>query len=102
MQDVVVDAVIGYDFKRIVNPFVRTIHLPPDISLHLSSSGNSRKIDADTKVVTTWGDVKATGNIVKQVNYMNVDINLTGDKFDHGQWMSLPIPGRQPGRAAKF
>lgn len=92
-QDVVVDAVIGSDFKRIVNPFVSTIHLPPDITLHLSSSGNSKKIEADTKVHSTWGDVEAAGIAARQTNKINVDINLTGEKFDPGQWMNQPWLG---------
>jgi TamB, inner membrane protein subunit of TAM complex len=88
-KELEVDASIGADFKRILTPFLRNINLPPRITLQLKSSGNPTKISADAKIFSNWGDAKALGTVTRQANTMDLDINLTGEKVDLGQWMNL-------------
>jgi len=88
-QNVVMEALIGADFKRIIVPFVPTLHLPPDITLQAISSGGSKNIEADTKVFTTWGNVKATGFATIRKRNLGIDIKLAGENVDPGQWLNL-------------
>lgn len=88
-QDVVVNASIGSEFKRIVDPYLRTINLPSGITLQLKSSGSRNKLFANGKIVTKWGDVKATGQTTLHGPRADFEIMLTGTKVDLGKWMNL-------------
>ncbi len=88
-QNLVVHASLGSDFTRILKPFLRNINIPPSIALQLKSSGNLKRISADGKVFTKWGDVEALGMLIRQANNVDLDINLSGKKVDLGQWMNL-------------
>lgn len=88
-KDLVVNASIGSDFKKILTQYLPNINLPPGITLQLKSSGNPGKISAEATVLTKWGDVKATGLAIRYPNNMDIDINLTGEKVAVGEWMNL-------------
>lgn len=92
-QDVVVNASIGSEFKRIVAPYLRTINLPPGITLQLKSSGNLNKLFANGKVFTKWGNVKASGHTTLHEHNADLEVNLTGEKVDLGKWMNLSAIG---------
>jgi len=87
-KDLIINASIGSDFKRIFTPFIRTTKIPPDVTLQLTSSGNPHEIYLDGKVITTWGDVKATGLVTQQSGNIGLDLNLTGEQVDLGEWMN--------------
>jgi len=88
-KDLVVNAKVGPDFQSIVSPLLSSIHLPPDISLQLTSSGNPTNLKADGAAITTWGDAKFNGQINPQSNSSRIDLNLNGEKIDLGKWMNL-------------
>jgi len=87
-KDLVVNATIGSDFKRILTPFLRQINVPPIATLQLKSSGDTKKMYVDVKAFTPWGDAKAMGQIIRQANNMDIDIKLTGEKVNLGKWMN--------------
>lgn len=88
-KDWVVNATIGRDFKRILTPLLPTINIPPMAILQLKSSGNTENITLDGKIFTPWGNAKANGQIIRKANKMGVDINLTGEKVNLGEWLNL-------------
>jgi len=92
-KDVVATASIGSDFKRTLNPFFRTINIPPVTALQLNSSGNLKKIFAEGKVFTNWGNLNAIGEISLQAKKVGVDITLAGEKVNLGKWMNVSSLG---------
>ena len=84
----VINASISSEFKRILTPFLQNINVPPDVTLQLKSSGNPKKIFADAKVFTKWGNVKAAGRVTRQVNNIDIDMNLIGEKVNLGEWLN--------------
>lgn len=92
-KDVVVNATIGSDFKNVFMPFLSTIHVPPHATLQLKSAGNMENMNMDATILTSWGDVKANGQIIRQASSLHVDMNLTGEKVDPGKWFNLAWVG---------
>ena len=86
--DMVINVSIGSDFKRILTSFLQNINVPPAVTLQLKSSGNSKKIFADTEIFTKWGNVKSAGWVARQGNNMAIDMNLAGEKVDLGEWLN--------------
>ena len=87
-RDMAINASISSEFKSILTPFLQNINVPPDVTLLLKSSGNPKKIFADAKVLTKWGNVKGAGRVTRQVNKIDIDINLVGEKVDLGAWLN--------------
>ena len=87
-EDMVINASISSDFKSILTPFLQNINVPPDVTLLLKSSGNPKNIFADAKVFTKWGNVKAAGRVTRQVNNIDIDLNLVGEKVHLGVWLN--------------
>ena len=87
-EDTVINASISSEFKGILTPFLHNVNVPSDVKLQLKSSGNPKKIFADAKVLTKWGNVNATGRVTRQVNNIDIDMNLIGEKVDLGEWLS--------------
>lgn len=88
-KDLVVNATIGADFKKTLTPFLRTIQVPSGASLQLTSSGNPKNINLDGKIFTPWGNAKVGGQIIRQTKNMDIDIKMTGDKVNLGEWLKL-------------
>ena len=87
-EDMVINASISSEFKEILTPFLHNIKVPSDVKLQLKSSGNPKKIFADAKMLTKWGNVNATGWVTRQVNNIDIDMNLIGEKVNLGEWLS--------------
>ncbi len=92
-KDVDVHASIGSEFKRSLSPFLKNINIPEDIKLQLISSGDTKKINEDGKAITTWGNVSAKGIATQPLGNLNIDLKVTGEKFELGKWMDLPWLG---------
>ncbi len=99
-KDLVVNATIGPDFKKIVSPRLPTIYLPPDIQLQLTSSGNTSNLVAHVKAISLWGEVDIEGQVSRQVNNVAINLNLNGAKVDLGKWMNLSWLGPTEIKAA--
>lgn len=87
-SDLLVNASIGSDFKGTLSPFTQNINLPPDVSLQLNSSGNFKNIFVDGKVFSTWGNVKARGQVTQPSKNVGLNIQVAGEKVDLGKWMN--------------
>ena len=87
-EDMEINASINSEFKGILTPFLHDINVPPDAILLLKSSGNPKNIFADAKVFTKWGNVNAAGRFTRQVNNIDIDMNLIGEKVDLGKWLT--------------
>jgi len=92
-SDMKADVSVGTDFKQLLTPFTKTIQLPPALTIHMKSHGQPDDITADAKIITTWGDVTATGHAARQLNNMDVTVNLTGEKVDLGKWLDVSLLG---------
>jgi len=92
-KDLVVNATIGSDFQKIVSPLLGSIHLPPDIQLQLTSSGNPNNLIADVNAITLWGEVDVEVQVTRQANNVAINLNLKGEKVDLRKWMNLPWLG---------
>lgn len=92
-NNLVVSATIGPEFKTVLIPFLKGINIPKDIALIVRSSGNTKKIAIDGKIVTTWGDVSIKGVIANLGSSLDINTDLTGEKVDLGKWLNLSMLG---------
>ncbi len=86
-------ATLGSDFKETLVPFLANTSLPQELSLQVKSSGNPKEIMIDGNILTNWGDAKATGQVNRKADQVEIDVSLTGDKFDLGKWTNVTMLG---------
>ncbi len=92
-KDLEVNASMGSDFKKTITPFIQNINIPPSVALQLKSSGNLKNSFVDGKVFTPWGNVKAIGQVTRPTKNIGLDLNLTGENVDLGQWTNISSLG---------
>lgn len=80
------DVTVGTAFKKLLQPFIQNLQVPPHVKLQLVSSGNLNKIFADGRLQTSWGDAKVIGDIKRLAGNTNLDIKLHGKKIALEKW----------------
>ncbi|HEX6892115.1 MAG TPA: hypothetical protein VF141_15515, partial [Chryseolinea sp.] len=92
-KDAALNVVIGSEFRHTLDPFINGVTLPPDATVKLTSSGDTKKVFVDGNIVTTWGEVKTAGYITHVLENAGINVTVEGHGVDVGKWMSLPWIG---------
>lgn len=92
-KDVLVRISVGPDFSKVFSPFAGTVKIPPDLTVQAKSTGSLKKVMLDGKIVSDWGDITASGMVAKQVNNVNIDVSVTGERVALGKYLDLPWLG---------
>jgi hypothetical protein len=93
-KDLSVQATVGPDFRRTLQPFLTDIQLPPAIFFSLSSTGNPEDIALDGTVKTTWGNADVNGTIAPKGNNFVIDMDMKGEGINPTAWIDLPWLGK--------
>ncbi len=91
--DLTVTALIGSDFNSTIAPFLGEIKLPAGIQLSGISTGSTRSLFVDGKILSAWGNLTAKGVATPGANSMQLDMHLAGESVRMGQWLELPWLG---------
>jgi translocation and assembly module TamB len=87
-KDAVVDASIGADFRQTLTSLVRGISLPPDATLRLKTSGNTRNMVVDVGVSSAWGGAAVVGKVSPHGNTTAMDMRVTTSNLHIGKWIN--------------
>ncbi len=88
-NDMMITASIGSAFKNLLNPFLKTIDLPSQLTLELASSGSIREAVVIGKVISNWGNVSVDGHVSKHQDTFGLDLTIAGKNVDPGKWMDM-------------
>jgi len=92
-EDLTVTALIGSDFNSTIAPLLGEIKLPAGMQLSGISTGSTKSLYLDGKILSAWGNLKAKGVATPKANSMKLDMHLAGDNVRLGQWLELPWLG---------
>jgi hypothetical protein len=92
-RDVVIHTNVGPDFKKILSPFLGRKNIPPDVTMDVKSYGDTKKINLDANVFTTWGNVETVGFVTRRAAGIGIDAQVTGKNVVPGAWLELPWLG---------
>jgi translocation and assembly module TamB len=92
-EGLVVKATVGPDFKGMINPFLKKINMPPNVSFRVASSGNLERMHADGEVWTDWGDAKFSGQVIHPTRNAEIDMDMEGEAIDLAEWLNTSSAG---------
>ena len=84
---------VGKEFRKLINPFVKGITLPPNASVRIISSGDLKKTSIDGNILTPWGDVITKGYATQLLDNAAIDVVVESHQLDVGKWMTQPWIG---------
>jgi translocation and assembly module TamB len=92
-EELAVTALIGSDFNSTIAPLLGDIKLPAGIQLTGISTGSTKSLFVDGKVLSAWGNLNAKGVATPMVDNIRLDMRLTGQRVRMEQWLELPWLG---------
>ncbi|MBP6335804.1 MAG: hypothetical protein KA444_10065, partial [Bacteroidia bacterium] len=88
-KEMLITATVGSDFKRSLSHFSQDINVPKDLKLRLNSFGTTQKIFVDSDIFSSKGNLKAQGWMMVYPKSTELDLTLSGDKIDLGEWLEV-------------
>ena len=93
-EELDINTIVGTDFKSSLASFIKDIQLPPSLTLQMRSSGSPNQMLVDGKVNSTWGNLVVKGSVRPLQDDIDVDLSLTGQNVNAGQWLTIPWLGK--------
>ena len=92
-KDLLIDASMGSDFASVIDSILSGVNVPRSLRFKLKSSGHFENVYLQGNLLTSWGNVTATGYTALRGEHAKIDMSFRGEGVDVGKFLDLPWVG---------